>query len=338
MSSGGIALSVDEGSAVAEARRQASIMAGAMGFNEERAGVLALVVTEAVSNMVKHAGNGTLVLQRRSDARARGVEVLALDRGPGMASVAASMRDGHSTAGSPGWGMGALSRLASDLQIHSRSGEGTILRCVVWRDDPPAPPRHLEYGAVCVPLKGELVSGDSWGLHASGCRHRLIVVDGLGHGPEAAEAARRATEVVENSGATSPQDCLESVHLALRPTRGAAAAVVDLRPAGGTGAFCGVGNIGCMVCVGDTSRSLASHNGILGHQARKFQTFDFPFPAGALLYAYSDGMTSRWDPSAYPGLVARHPSLIAGALFRDHSRGRDDTTIVVIRNLGTEVP
>ena len=77
---------------------------------------------------------------------------------------------------------------------------------------------------------------------------------------------------------------------------------------------------------------MVSHNGILGHQVRKFQVFSYRFPRGALCIAHSDGIGPRWDLNHYPGLSARHPSLVAGVLFRDHRRGRDDATVVVVRN------
>ena len=105
--------------------------------------------------------------------------------------------------------------------------------------------------------------------------------------------------------------------------------------ASGVGTFCGIGNIGCFVRADGKTRSLASHNGILGHQMRTVQEFSFPFPPRALLYAYSDGMTSRWDPATYAGLETRHPALIAATLYRDHNLGREDTTLAVVRNIRT---
>ena len=77
---------------------------------------------------------------------------------------------------------------------------------------------------------------------------------------------------------------------------------------------------------------MVSHNGILGHKVRKFQDFSYPFPRGALCIAHSDGIGSGWDLAHYPGLSARHPSLVAGVLFRDHRRSRDDAAVVVVRN------
>jgi hypothetical protein len=189
---------------------------------------------------------------------------------------------------------------------------------------------------VCLPIAGEAVSGDDWAVYSAKGRYILLVVDGLGHGPGAAEAAKAAKDTVEAKPSRTPAEHMEALHRTLRSTRGAAAAVIELKPSSEVGTFCGIGNIGCSVRSGADLRSLASHNGIVGHQMRKTQEFGFPFRNGALLFAYSDGMTSRWDSRTYPGLESRHPALIAGVLYRDHSRGRDDTTIVVARNTRTD--
>jgi anti-sigma regulatory factor (Ser/Thr protein kinase) len=334
----GITVDVTDPSLVSEARREAVGLARRLGFSEARCGTVALVVTEAATNIIKHAGAGMIVLQPAPAEGQCGLEVFALDRGRGMANVAASMRDGQSTAGTAGIGLGALSRLASDFDIYSRPGAGTVLRCVVWPDAAPQPGKDIALGVICVPKRGEFACGDGWTVQAAKGRYTLLVVDGLGHGPDAAVAAHAATEAAQRHAQQAPADQIDAIHRALRATRGAAAAVVEIKPYAEVGAFCGVGNIASFVRVEGRTRSLASHNGILGHQVRKVQEFSFPFPERALLYMYTDGMTSRWDPGAYAGLETRHPAVIAGTLYRDHHRGRDDTTLAIVRNSRTHEP
>ena len=330
---GQLAFAIEDSSAVAEARRHATAMARDLGFSEERAGAVAIAVTEAGTNIVKHAHRGTLLVQPLYADALRGLELVALDRGPGIANLGTSLRDGHSTAGSAGIGLGALSRLSNDFDVYSQAGAGTAVRCVFWPGAAPVAGAEIESGVVCVPMKGESVAGDDWLLHGARGRYVLFVVDGLGHGPDAAEAAAAAKSAVARNVERAPAEQMQAAHAALRATRGAAAAVIELKPSTGVGTFCGIGNIGCFVRAEGRTRSLASHNGILGHQMRTVQEFSFPFPPRALLYAYSDGMTSRWDPASYAGLESRHPALIAAALYRDHNRGRDDTTLAVVRNI-----
>jgi hypothetical protein len=200
----------------------------------------------------------------------------------------------------------------------------------VWKAAAAAP--ALPLGSLCVEKPGEAISGDAWCMAPGRGSVAVFVVDGLGHGPDAAEAARAAIETVLDNAARDASDIMDAVHRSLRPTRGAAAALALLQPQSELCTFCGIGNIGAVIRDAGGSRALVSHNGTLGHQLRKIQEFTYPFRAGALLVMHSDGVGTRWDLAAYPGLEARHPALAAAALYRDFTRGRDDATVLAVRN------
>jgi anti-sigma regulatory factor (Ser/Thr protein kinase) len=327
-----ILIPIDDRTQVGEARRAAVEMAAALGLGETQAGKVALAVTEAATNIVKHAGTGKILLGPLVRASVMGVEILALDRGPGISNVMASMRDGFSTAGSMGAGMGALSRVSPSFELYSQPGRGTALRLEVWAGAPPPPEAELEVGAVCLPKTGEEVAGDGWLLEASGDYRTIMVMDGLGHGPNAARAARAATEAFAAHPSATPGALMQICHGALAATRGAAGAAARVAPAKRHGSFAGVGNIACRVEMTGERRQLVSHSGTLGHVMRRVQEFEFAFPAGALLILHSDGLTARWSSEDYPGLLAKHAGLIAGVLYRDHNRGTDDVTVVVLKN------
>jgi anti-sigma regulatory factor (Ser/Thr protein kinase) len=323
---------VEDASQVAQARREALALGRQTSLDAAAADRLALAVTEAATNLVKHASGGSVLLAPLADTTATGIEVIALDRGPGMSNVAASMRDGHSTAGSPGFGLGSMSRLASNLDIYSQPGAGTVLRFEVWSTHAPQAPGPVAFGGVCVAKAGEAVSGDGWLVQSAHGRHRVVVVDGVGHGLQAATAARNALRIARENDKLEPAAVLESMHAALRSTRGAAAAVAAVAPHAAHGVFAGIGNIRSLVHSPDTTRNLVSHNGTLGHQVRKFQAFDFAFPARALLLLHSDGIATHWRFDRYPGLERHHPAVIAATIYRDYARGHDDATVVVLRN------
>ena len=95
--------------------------------------------------------------------------------------------------------------------------------------------------------------------------------------------------------------------------------------------FAGVGNIGASIVNNGSVRHAVSHNGTLGHQARVFREYSYPWPEQSLLVIHSDGLVSHWSFDNYPGLRLRHPGVIAGVLYRDFNRGRDDVTVVVAR-------
>ena len=325
------AFAISDSSGVAEARRYAASLATALEFDEASAGPLKIAVTEAATNILKHAGRGEIVMRIDQRESASGVEVVALDKGPGIANLAESMRDGHSTAGSPGTGLGALQRMTSGFEVWSHGGNGTLARFTAWYRAPAAPDR-LPLGAINTPKQGEEVSGDGWVVVQGRGSVIVFVVDGLGHGPEAATAARTAVDTVKRSAHLDAVNLMDAVHSALRPTRGAAAAVLLLQAQNELCTFCGVGNISASIRGNGSTRSMVSHNGILGHQVRKMQEFSYPFPQGSLAIAHSDGVATSWDLAKYPGLASRHPSLVAAALYRDFSRGRDDLTVVALKN------
>ena len=331
-----VLIPIDDRSQVGEARRAALLMAESLAFDETQAGKVALAVTEAATNVFKHAGGGKILIAPLVRDASIGMEVLALDRGPGMANLGASLRDGYSTAGSMGGGLGALSRLSSAFDVYSQPGKGTALRLEVWGASlapPPAADTEIELGAVCLPKSGEEVAGDAWLLETSGDYRSILVVDGLGHGPNAAKAARAATDAFTANTSAAPAPLMQICHRALATTRGAAGAAARVVAAKKQGTFAGIGNIACRVESTGERRQLVSHSGTLGHIVRRVQEFEFAFPAGALLILHSDGLTSHWVFTEYPGLATRHAGLVAGVLYRDHDRGRDDVTVVVLKNM-----
>lgn len=325
---------ITEKSQVGEARRRTGEVVEHLGFDQTTAEKVAIVVTELATNLLKHAGEGELVVRPLHTAQETGIEILALDRGPGMANVATCLRDGYSTSGSLGQGLGAVQRLSTHLAIYSTPGAGTALLAQVW-SQPLARPstERFVYGAICRPKPGETANGDGWAVHshADGCT--LLMCDGLGHGPEAAAATRKAIKTVLAQPTRSVTAHLENIHAALRSTRGASVAVVAVTLGKGVD-FVGIGNISGCVLLETGSHHLLSQNGIAGHQARKIQPFFQPWTSAALLVLHSDGLNTRWALGAYPGLRQCHPSLIAGVLYRDFRRGNDDVTVVVVKEVG----
>lgn len=322
---------VGELSEIAAARRGAAGMARRLKFDETRAGRLAIVVTEAATNIVKHAREGVILLRPIQADGHCGVEVIALDSGPGMANVDALMADGTSTAGTYGVGLGAIQRQSDTFDIYSAPGKGTALVMIVWCADGPVPNTGWEVGAVCVPIPGEEECGDNWGVSFGRGAISVVVADGLGHGPEAAKASTAAIDVSLAFDKGSPRARMEDAHGALRGTRGAAAAIADIDAYDGKLRFAGIGNIAGSIINSGPRRHLLSHNGIVGSNLRKVQEFEQPWDGSSLLILHSDGINTRWDLDTYPGLAFHHVALVAAVLYRDFCRGRDDATVVVIR-------
>jgi hypothetical protein len=263
-----------------------------------------------------------------------GIEVLAFDQGPGIANLGQALRDGVSSAGTAGTGLGAMRRLSDEFDVYAHPGKGAVFCMRLWSgksaDAVAAAPRSLS-GAVCLPLAGETESGDAWMVARQRQAIALVVVDGLGHGPEAAKAARAAVDAVAQQPGMRPAEQIEVCHAALRPTRGAAQAVALIDLAARQLYFAGVGNISACIVDGDTRRQLMSHNGIVGHNMRKVQEFALPCGPGALVILASDGIGTQWDLAQYPGLAACDPAIVAAVLLRDFGRARDDACVLVQR-------
>jgi len=329
----GFTVAVGDASHVSAARMGVGRMTQALGFDETRAGRAAIVVTEAVSNIVKHAGSGTFVARAIEANGCMGLELLAIDKGPGMRDFEASAVDGHSTSGTPGTGLGAIRRQSDEFDVYTDVGAGTILRALLWAAQAPRNSAY-EVGALCVPKPGESVCGDAWGVEFGGHGVTFLLADGLGHGPDASRAASLAVDTLHRHPAETALRILDRAHARLKPTRGAAVAVMRHEQAGGELSFAGVGNISACVIDRQSRRAMVSHNGIVGHNVHKSQEFRYPWPRGALLVAHTDGIDTHWDLARHPGLADRHPAVIAAMIFREHSRRRDDAGIVVARALG----
>lgn len=317
-------------SQVGAARRCAVQVARRLGFGEADVGKVALVATEAGSNLVKHADGGELLIQPLVQQSPAGIALVALDRGRGIADLQAALRDGVSTAGSPGTGLGAVARLADRFDVHSAPTGTGLLACLWPRAARPAPAAAVHSAAVSVPLPGEEVCGDGWAVHQDGSRLVALVVDGLGHGAGAADAAGAAVDAFRLDGGLAPATLMARLHEALRSTRGAAAAVADVDCGAARVRFCGIGNVAAVI-TGEQVQRAVSHHGTLGHAVRRIQEFEYAWTPRSVLVMHTDGVGTHWKSGDYPGFAACDPQLAAALLFRDHRRGRDDATVLVAR-------
>lgn len=317
-------------SQVGEARRLATAQGELRGLDETARGRLAVVVTELATNVLRHAGGGYVVIITSDD----GVGVLALDKGPGMKNLAECMRDGYSTGGSAGQGLGAVARMADVFDVYSVPAAGTVVYAAVKKTHATPMANGLTVGGLSIAIKGETQCGDAWAFWQRDDElAALMVADGLGHGPNAATAARAAVALWRTEAPrAAPAELLTRAHGALRATRGAAVSCVRLQPKARTLTYAGVGNVaGTIVSSQLTTRSMVSNNGTVGMEVRRIQEFQYPLEPGGAVILCSDGITTHWRFDEYPGLMQRNPYVIAGVIYRDHNRGRDDATVAVLK-------
>jgi anti-sigma regulatory factor (Ser/Thr protein kinase) len=321
-------ISLTDRSSVGEARRAAVNVALALGFEEEWRNDIGIAATEVANNVVLHAKGGELLICSQGREGSFLLDLMAIDNGPGISNVSRAMEDGFSTTGTPGQGLGAIGRLSDSSSLYSIPEKGTIYWC---RFSPRKGALTCPVGVVTVPFKGETTSGDGYFTLLGETRSLYMVVDGLGHGVGASEAANEALAVVEASAQETATEIVERTHDALKKTRGAAMSVAIIDHDRKILTYAGVGNIGATLSSGDTNRSLISQNGTLGAVLPRLQSYTYPIERNTLLIMFSDGLASKTGLSTYTGLQVRHPALIAGVLYRDFSRKRDDATVLVAR-------
>jgi anti-sigma regulatory factor (Ser/Thr protein kinase) len=317
---------------IGECRRNAKRLGDGFRFDETTAGRIAIIATELATNIVRHAGSGEVLLQMLDDGINPEFEVLAIDQGPGMRNLDTCMKDGFSTGGTAGQGLGAVSRLSSIFDIHSAEGKGTVALARIARNTKStalAGQHSIQLGAVNIAVAGEIECGDTWRVAQCGTRISLLVADGLGHGPLAATAAQGAATAFVARPFDDPSAAMQNLHRTLAGTRGAAAACALLDIDGANIKYSGVGNITGSVVTAERARGMVSHNGTLGVQFLRSQLFEYDWPRGSHVVMHSDGLSARWNLNAYPGLQMRHPGIIAALLYRDFVRRRDDATVIV---------
>lgn len=340
-----VSLSIDiaDRTDVSAARREAVALAARSAPAVDR-DALAIAATEGCQNIVKHAGRGQMLCNVHPDTPGA-LWLLFIDSGPGIPDLNRCLRDGHSTAGSCGTGLGAMVRQTSAAEFYAPAGQGTA---VLLRLDPTvapgrrrfddvvvdAPP-HRAVGSVggwSIPHRDESVCGDGWLMRHEAGRSSLIVCDGLGHGPKAAEATQRALDTLDQTGPEAPEELLTNVHQAMRPTRGGAVAVATWELGRESLCYAGLGNLSAAVVHGDQIQHLVSRNGTAGYRTPRSSSVTAAWGPGAKLVVASDGLRLRLHETLDPLLWNRHPLLIAGLLYHRFTRGNDDATAVVVNS------
>ncbi|MFI9252077.1 SpoIIE family protein phosphatase [Streptomyces sp. NPDC053069] len=320
------------------AAREACVQAG---LGPRRTAAAELVSTELATNLLRHAGGGRMVVNLvgpPAGGPGVSVQLFSLDHGPGIADVPAALRDGYTTAGvSLGAGLGSCLRSADAFHLYSAPGRGTVATARFDAEPPRrgTPAAQAPAGGICVSLAEAGQCGDAWSWVRSGALLTLLLADGLGHGPKAAHASTTAVAELHRAAHLPPVEILRRLHMALRPTRGAAVAVAQLDTERAELGFAGIGNAGARLRTGEGWASLLSRPGIVGaYFPAHIPVRRMPWHPDSVLVVHSDGLPSRWTPPDDPRLLGQDPAVLAAAVLRDASSParpvRDDTTVAVL--------
>jgi anti-sigma regulatory factor (Ser/Thr protein kinase) len=336
---------------VGAARRGVRRFAAALGFSADQLSELEIVVQEIGTNAVRYATGGGCLHWAETLGEEPGLELFYFDKGPGVYDLERALRDGVSSGGSLGTGFGAMRRLLDEFDAYSsvkgttrklnaarRSTYGTALLGRKWVT-PPTTEEQRErarrvtrrVGCWSRPRPGEETNGDASFIKEHDGETLLAVVDGLGHGRGAHEAAQVALDTLEQWEGEPLDELILAAHDALRSTRGAVLGAVALDHARQSFTYAGVGNVEVRVVgASEPARPIPS-NGTLGARLSQVRVWPHRWDEGSTLVIASDGISATWDGAAYPGLFNRSPQLLAGVLLRDYARNSDDATVLIYR-------
>ena len=159
----------------------------------------------------------------------------------------------------------------------------------------------------------------------------LCIVDGLGHGKQAEEAALAAVEYVAHHNSLPLQDLFAGCDMALRGTRGVAMGIAIIDQDSETLTYAGIGNTRAVI-LNSNSLSLRSDWGIVGAGFRKLSPETLPFCPGNLVILTTDGIKERLDLSDYNKALYTNLDGFAEQILLDGGRETDDATVLVFRN------
>lgn len=303
----------------------------ALGFGNAEAEEVVLAVAELASNIVKHAGQGILSFRPEQTGERIGIAISALDHGPGISDVNRCLADGYSSAGGLGYGLGTINRLMDEVEINSCAGTGTQITCRRWiRSQPQIPtPSPWDVGVATRARRAAPENGDAFVIRRWQEKLLVGVIDGLGHGEFAQQAALAAQQYVQGHYDLPLDKLFAGAGRACRGTRGAVMALARFESQGRI-LFASLGNIEARAFGPSQKVSFNVKRGILGLEERNVDVQDHRWLPGSVLVLHTDGLTSRWQWQDFPGLEREPASVIASQLLNQLSTKDDDATALVV--------
>ncbi len=304
-----------------------------LSFSENRLGEVDIVVAELLSNLAKYARNGRLLVKLVTEGTTRGIEIISIDEGPGITDVAKVMGDGYSTSNTLGHGLGSVKRLSDQFQVYSLKDWGTIILTRLFV----TPVKIIANSGICIrsiviPKPGETACGDGFYQKVSKEKVKLMLGDGLGHGPEAALAVQTAMEAFKICPDDDPCEIIKFINASVRKTRGLVATVAIYDAKTKEWLLCGIGNIATRMQSATGTKSHIAYNGIIGmNLPRTLNNMRIVSERNQYLIFCSDGIKTKWEISRWPGILRYDPSILAAAIYKDHARHTDDMSVAICK-------
>jgi hypothetical protein len=294
---------------------------------------IVLATAELASNLVKHAGRGDLTLKTLQTNDRVGIEVEAKDTGPGMVDVEKSITDGYSTVGTLGYGLGTVNRLMDEMDISSMRGQGTRVICRRWLRLPDTAliPGLWDVGAATRSRRSASANGDAFVIRKWQGKLLVGVIDGLGHGELAQQAALAAQNYVQAHYDLSLEKIFTGVSRACRATRGVVMALARFESST-LMTFANVGNVEARAWSGSDRIPLIVSRGILGSNPPNVTVQEHKWKANWLLVLHTDGLRTHWQWGDFPGVEHEPAQGAASKLLGALAVEDDDATVLTARS------
>jgi len=303
-----------------------------VGMDAARIAEVDIITAEMTSNLFKYADGGEILFGTFNENGTPYVELISIDKGPGMRNPSRMMQDGMSTSNTLGAGLGSIKRLSDTFDLYSIVGWGTVVLSRIYVGTKPSQKKGLLIRPIVVSKPGEHTSGDGFTFKINTKGFKVMLGDGLGHGPAANLAVNEGAKAFRIFPDASPVETLRFVHSSIKKTRGMVANVTTFDNDKGEWSTAGIGNIASKWIGPSGSKNQMSYNGIVGHNIpntmndQKFSVSEYN-----QLVLCSDGIKTRWEISKYHGILHHDPSILAAAIYKDHARHTDDMSVIVIK-------
>jgi anti-sigma regulatory factor (Ser/Thr protein kinase) len=307
-------------------------LAVSAGFTETQIGKIDIIVAEISSNFVKHASGGEILVKIIKEGKAKAIEIIGIDEGPGIADIKRVIDDGVSTSNTLGHGLGSIKRMSDFFEIYSLKQWGTIILSRIYLQPQMENKNPAEIRTLILPKPGEVACGDGASIIENKDYIKIFLGDGLGHGPNAQAAVQTAISFFEKDSTNDPVAILRSMHPEVKKTRGLVGSVLIYNFKDNNWRACGIGNILTRTQQSASHKVHLSYNGTLGVVIPgTLNEQKMTNERGQVMVMQSDGVKPRWEIQRYPGILKQDLTILCAAIYKDFGRRTDDMSIVLAR-------
>lgn len=331
-----LSIEVNHSSDVNLAARKGKAICKEAGFSAQETEEIALAVKELASNLVKYADQGVLVFKKLEEGGQTGIQIESIDQGPGIADVEEAFEDGFSTGGSLGVGLGTVNRLMDEVEIttHSTYSGGTHIVCKrLQRVHKKTTNRFsLDVGAHSRPLPGHRANGDAFVIKEWENQLFVSLIDGVGHGRLAYQAAQKACNYLLSHYDQPFENIIRGLERTCRSSRGVVLLMLRFDLERHELVSTGIGNIETRITGTLEPDNIISRRGIVGLNKVSPVVRNHHWESDFMMILHSDGIethrANKGDNFANSGQPA---SEISRQLLHSFSKDSDDATVIVIK-------